>query len=61
MSALTAAVDSHLGLFAGLLGFGFVVGIVGHLLRSRTIVITGILIVGVVSAYWLKDYFRYTL
>ena len=61
MLTLAAASTPRLGVFAALLAFGFLVGIVGHIIRSRTVVLTGILIVGVVSAYWLKDYFSYTL
>jgi len=53
MLALALAVsNSHLGAFAALVGFGFVVGIAGHVVHSRTMVITGILIIGVVSAYY---------
>jgi hypothetical protein len=61
MVALAATANPHLGVFAGLIGFGFLVGVIGHIMHSRTVVITGIMIVGVVSAYWLKDYFAYTL
>ena len=61
MLALAAASNPRLGVFAGLLAFGFLIGVVGHIIRSRTMVLTGILVVGVVSAYWLKDYFNYTL
>jgi hypothetical protein len=52
--ALALAVrGSHLGAFAGLVAFGFVVGVVGHVVRSRTMIITGILIIGVVTAYYV--------
>jgi hypothetical protein len=43
---------SHLGAFAALVGFGFLLGIAGHVVRSRTMVITGILIIGMVTAYY---------
>ena len=53
MLALALAVsDSHLSAFAALVAFGFVVGIAGHIIRSRTLVITGILIIGLVTAYY---------
>jgi hypothetical protein len=34
------------------LALGFLVGVVGHVVRSRTLIITGILVIGVVSAYF---------
>ncbi len=43
---------SHLGAFAGLVALGFVIGIAGHVVRSRTLVITGILVIGMVTAYY---------
>ena len=43
---------SHLGAFAALVALGFVIGIVGHIVRSRTMVITGILVIGMVTAYY---------
>ena len=33
----------NLDAFAAVVGFGFLVGTIGHILRSRTIIITGIL------------------
>lgn len=52
---LTLAVSvgaSHLGAFAALAAFGFLLGIAGHVVRSRTMVITGILVVGIVCGYY---------
>ena len=49
---LFAAQSAHLGVYAAVLGFGLLVGIVGHLVRSRTLIITGILVIGLVSAYF---------
>ncbi len=43
---------SHLGAFAALVALGFVIGIAGHIVRSRTMVITGILVIGMVTAYY---------
>jgi hypothetical protein len=51
-----AAGHPRLGVFAGLVAFGFVIGIIGHLTRSRTLVLTGIVVVGVVTAYFAFVY-----
>ncbi len=45
--------SSHLGLFAAVLGFGFLLGVFGHIIRSRTLIIAGILVIGLVSAYYV--------
>jgi hypothetical protein len=47
-----AVQSAHLGVVVAVLSFGLLVGILGHLYRSRTLVITGILIIGLVSAYF---------
>lgn len=36
--------------YAAVMALGFLIGIYGHLARSRTLILTGILIVGLVSA-----------
>ena len=51
MITLVAA-SSHVGLFAGVLAFGLLIGVVGHIIHSRPLIITGILVIGVVSAYF---------
>jgi hypothetical protein len=43
---------SHLGVFAAALALGFVIGVFGHIIRSRTLIITGILVIGAVSGYY---------
>jgi hypothetical protein len=48
---LLAAVSDSLGPYAAVMGFGFLVGVYGHVIRSRMLILTGILIVGAVSAY----------
>ena len=54
MLLLSVAVrSSHLGLFAAATAFGFLIGIFGHIIKSRTLIITGILIIGVVSLYYV--------
>jgi len=35
--------SANLGAFAAVVGFGFLVGTIGHILRSRTMIVTGIL------------------
>jgi hypothetical protein len=49
---MLAVASSHLGAFTAVLAFGLIVGIVGHLAKSRTLIITGILVIGLASAYF---------
>jgi hypothetical protein len=49
---LVVAASSHLGLFTAAIALGLVVGVVGHIIRSRALILTGILVIGVVSAYF---------
>jgi len=49
---ITAAVSTSVGPYAAVMGFGFLIGVAGHVIRSRLLILTGILIVGVVSAYF---------
>ena len=49
---LFAVESSHLGVFVAALVFGLVVGVAGHIMKSRTLILTGILIIGLVSAYF---------
>lgn len=41
-----------LGPYALAVAVGFIVGIFGHVIRSRLLIMAGILIVGVASAYF---------
>ena len=43
----------HPALFAAVLLGGFMVGIYGHLTRSRPLILTGILVIGVISLYFV--------
>jgi len=43
------------------LGIGLVVSVIGHLARSRTLIITGILAIALVSVYVLASGYSYTL
>jgi len=45
-----AALPTNIGPYLAVMAVGFVIGIAGHLSRSRTLILTGILIVGVVAA-----------
>jgi hypothetical protein len=47
-----AVQSSHLGVFTAALAIGLLVGVVGHIVHSRTLIITGILVIGLVSAYF---------
>lgn len=45
--------SSHLGPFAGVIAFGFVLGAFGHIIRSRPLILTGILVIALASAYYV--------
>jgi len=47
-----AAQQSHVGLYGGLLAVGLVIGVYGHIIQSRAMIITGIVLIGAVSAYF---------
>jgi hypothetical protein len=47
-----AVASSHLGLFSAMLALGLIIGVFGHIISSRWLVILGILIIGLVSAYF---------
>jgi hypothetical protein len=38
--------------YAIAMGAGFLIGVFGHIIKSRTLILIGILIVGLVSAYF---------
>jgi len=44
--------QSQLGVFVVALVLGLLVGIYGHLIKSRALIVTGILVIGLVSAYF---------
>jgi len=48
---LLTAVTTSIGPYAAAMGLGFVIGVAGHVIRSRPLILTGILIVGGVSVY----------
>ncbi len=45
--------SSHLGVFAAAIAFGFVLGMFGHIIRSRPLIVIGILLIGLTSAYYV--------
>ena len=47
---IPAALPTSVGPYAVAMAVGFLVGVTGHIIRSRTLILTGILIVGLVSA-----------
>jgi hypothetical protein len=49
---LPIAASTSVGPYAVAIAFGFVIGAYGHLSHSRTLILTGIVIVGGVSAYF---------
>jgi hypothetical protein len=49
---LQLAAQSPVAPLVAALGFGLVVGVFGHLIQSRVLIVTGILIIGGVSAYF---------
>ena len=52
MILLLASQQSQLTAFVVVLIFGLLVGIYGHLIHSRALILTGILVIGLVSAYF---------
>ena len=52
LALVLAATSSHLELFTAALVVGLAIGVFGHIIQSRTLIITGILVIGLVSAYF---------
>lgn len=44
-----AALPTSIGPYIAIVAVGFAIGILGHMTRSRTLILTGILIVGAVA------------
>jgi hypothetical protein len=49
---LLASQQSQLTAFVLVLVFGLLIGVYGHLIHSRTLIVSGILVIGLVSAYF---------
>ncbi len=52
LAFVLAASSSHVGLFTAVLACGLLIGVLGHIIGSRTLIIIGILVIGLVSAYF---------
>ncbi|HEY1591600.1 MAG TPA: hypothetical protein VGF81_07385 [Solirubrobacteraceae bacterium] len=50
---LLAAVTDKVGPYAIVMGVGFLVGVYGHVIKSKTVILIGIALVGGVSAYFV--------
>jgi hypothetical protein len=50
---IVAAESAQTTLFAVVLAFGFLVGVFGHIIKSRPVIITGIALVGLVSVFFV--------
>ncbi len=48
----TATVSGSVGPYAAVMALGFLIGVFGHIIRSRLLIVTGIIIIGVLSAYF---------
>jgi hypothetical protein len=44
------------GAFLAVLVFGVVVGTFGHIIKSQTLIIAGILVIGLVSSYFTLEF-----
>jgi hypothetical protein len=49
---LLASQQSQLHAFVAVMIFGLVIGVFGHVIHSRTLILTGILIIGLTSGYF---------
>jgi hypothetical protein len=49
LTLVPAALPSSVGPYIAIVAVGFAIGVIGHLSRSRVLILTGILIVGAVA------------
>jgi hypothetical protein len=52
ISLLLAAATAPVGAIIAILVVGLAIGVFGHIINSRTLIITGIAVIGLVSAYF---------
>ena len=52
MHLLIASQQSQLHAFIAVMVFDLVIGVFGHIIKSRTLIVTGILIIGLTGAYF---------
>jgi hypothetical protein len=50
---MLAAVTTSIAPYAAVMGVGFLIGVFGHINKSTPLIITGIVMVGAVSAYFV--------
>jgi predicted ABC-type exoprotein transport system permease subunit len=50
---LLAAATDHIGVFLVALLLGFGIGVYGHIVRQRWLVLTGILVIALISLYFV--------
>ena len=50
---LLFAASEHLTLFAGLIAFGFVLGVFGHVAKSRPVILLSIILIAAISLYFV--------
>jgi hypothetical protein len=53
---ILAVTEIPYGAFLGVLVFGVVIGVFGHIIRSKTLIIAGILVIGLVSSYFTVEF-----
>jgi hypothetical protein len=49
-----AIATAHLGVFAAALVCAFVVGITGHIIRSRPLIVFAIVVIALISVYFVE-------
>ena len=47
-----AVQSSQVNVILVAMALGFLIGVLGHVIRSRSLIITGIILIGLVSAYF---------
>ncbi len=52
ISLLLAAASAPVGAVIAVLVVGLAIGVFGHIIKSRTLIITGIALIGLTSAYF---------
>jgi hypothetical protein len=53
---IIAATEPSYGAFLAVLIFGVVIATFGHIVKSRTLIISGLLVLGLVSAYFTAEF-----
>ncbi|HZU61898.1 MAG TPA: hypothetical protein VE983_13095 [Solirubrobacteraceae bacterium] len=52
LSLIPTAAATTVGPYAAVMAGGFLIGVFGHVIKSRLLILIGIIIVGAVSAYF---------